>query len=76
MKLVLGLVMDSIFKNKELEMASEAREGEFTLVYNTEGKGHPVALTRYQHEKLQILINDLGGEIVVISSLVVETKKL
>ena len=57
-------------------MASEAKEGEFTLTYTMKGREYPVALTRDQHEKLQILINGLGGEITVVGSFVLEAKKL
>ena len=41
---------------------TEAKEGEFTLIYNGSETAHPVALTREQHEALQVLINTLPGE--------------
>lgn len=47
---------------------SEAKNGEFTLVYNTEGKAHPVALTKDQHETLQLLLRGIG-EIKVIGGI-------
>jgi len=51
---------------------SEAKEGEFTLVYNGKDKAHPVALTKEQHELTQALVSSLPGEIKVLKFMKVE----
>lgn len=41
---------------------SEAKDGEYSLVYANKGRMLPVLLTREQHETLQILIQALPGD--------------
>lgn len=45
--------------------ATEAKPGEFSLVYNTPEGGRPVVLTLAQHAMLQALIRALGDINVV-----------
>ena len=54
-------------------MISEAKPGEFTLVYNGDGVAHPVALTKEQHQIIQALVHGLPGTVVVVGKLKVET---
>lgn len=56
-------------------MATECKEGEFTLTYNTGKCGHPVALTPEQHQMLQLLLTGLG-EINVVKQIAIEYKRL
>lgn len=42
-------------------MGRECNEGEFTLVYNSGDSGYVTALTREQHDMLQLLLTSLGN---------------
>lgn len=42
-------------------MGKECKEGEFTLVYNSGDCGYVTALTREQHNMLQLLLASLGN---------------
>lgn len=55
---------------------TEAKPGEFTLVYNGEGIAHPVGLTKEQHQVLQALLPALPGELLVVKKLIVKTEML
>jgi hypothetical protein len=46
----------------------ESKDGEFTLLYNLEGKPRPVVLTKDQHDMLQALVNNLPGNVKVLES--------
>lgn len=56
-------------------MATECKQGEVTLTYNTGTGGHPVALSPEQHELLQVLVQSLG-EIKVVKQIKVIYEKV
>lgn len=59
---------------------TEAKEGEFTLVYNTKGVGHPVALGKDAHEALQATIGLISTsfkeEVIIFTNQKVIYKKI
>lgn len=55
-------------------MAKECKEGEFTLVYNSGDCGYVTALTREQHDMLQLLLTSLGN-IKVVKQIKVKYEK-
>lgn len=59
-------------------MATEAKPGDVTLIYNTKAGGHPVALTQQQHDILQLFIAGLSKDepLVVVKGMYVEYKDI
>jgi len=53
----------------------EAKQGEFSLVYNETDRAFAVALTKEQHEILQAFLCGIG-EISVISKIEVNYKRI
>lgn len=55
-------------------MATEAQQGEFTLVYNTETSEHPVGLSNEQHSALQLFIAALSKQeaVTVVKSVYID----
>jgi len=47
---------------------TEAKPGEFSLVYNGDGVAHAVGLTKEQHEMLHLMLRGFG-KITVIKQL-------